>query len=73
MNAVLKQKNICLFIAFFNECVCILAFIIPACKTYYFYTGLYCCVVCQALPYFPHYLIYGTIFRKKLLNIKCVF
>jgi hypothetical protein len=22
---------------------------------------------------FPHYLIYGTIFGKKLLNIKCVF
>ena len=27
-------------------------------------------VVCQALPYFPHYLTNGMI--KKLLNTKCV-
>jgi len=30
-------------------------------------------VVCLALNYFPHYLIAGTIFEKKLLNVKCVF
>jgi hypothetical protein len=29
--------------------------------------------VCLALPYFLYYLINGTIFGKKLLNIKCVF
>jgi len=30
-------------------------------------------VACPVLQYFPHYLIHGTIFRKKLPNIKCVF
>jgi hypothetical protein len=31
-------------------------------------------VACPALQYFfPHYLINGTIFEKKLLNTKCVF
>ena len=30
-------------------------------------------VACLALPYFPHYLTNSTIFRMKLLNIKCVF
>ena len=27
-------------------------------------------VACLAIPYFPHYLINRTIYRKKLLNIK---
>jgi len=26
-----------------------------------------------AVPHFPHYLINGKIFRKKFLNIKCMF
>ena len=29
-------------------------------------------LACLAVPYFPHYLIKGTIFGKKLLHIKCV-
>jgi hypothetical protein len=29
-------------------------------------------VACLAVPYFSHYLINGTIFGEKLLNIKCV-
>jgi len=31
-------------------------------------------VACPALPhFFPHYLIKGTIFRGKLLNLNCSF
>ena len=30
-------------------------------------------VACPALPYFSNYLINDTVFRKELLNIKCVF
>jgi hypothetical protein len=30
-------------------------------------------VACLAVPYFPHYLINGTIFGKMSMNIECVF
>jgi hypothetical protein len=30
-------------------------------------------VACLALQFFPHCLIKGTLFEKKLLNTKCVF
>jgi hypothetical protein len=30
-------------------------------------------VACLVLPFFPHYLINGTIFGRKLWNTKCVF
>ena len=30
-------------------------------------------VACPALPYFSACLVNGTIFREKILNIKCVF
>jgi len=36
--------------------------------------ALYCCLLLARLYHiFPHYLIYGTIFRRELLYIKCVF
>ena len=43
----------------------------PACNAY----ALYCDVFCGLWVHhiFRHYLINGTIFRKKLLDIKCVF
>jgi hypothetical protein len=77
MNAALKQKNILLLTAFFNkECMCLYP-----CHSYsgmqraFFYAALYCLthVACQRLFYFftlPHK---SQDFRKKLLNIKCVF
>jgi hypothetical protein len=45
----------------------------PACKSHTF-----CVVLCHLWPgclyyIFPHYLINGTIFGKKLLSVKCVF
>ena len=49
-------------------CVCNLRY--PTCNAHAPY-----CHLCPAPLYniFPHYLINGTIFEKKLLNTKCVF
>ena len=51
------------------ECVCICSVSYPACNAQAPYYHL-----CPAPLYniFPHYLINGTIFEKKLLNTKCV-
>jgi hypothetical protein len=56
-------------------CVCILSLVIRH-ATHIFCVRHYTCTdVCGLCLYhiFPHYLINGTIFGKKLLNIKCVF
>jgi hypothetical protein len=52
-------------------CVHACSFAYPACNVY----ALYCDVIVALLAasHFPHYLINGTIFGNKLLNIKCVF
>ena len=51
-------------------CVCVCSLRYPACDAHAPY-----CQLCPAPLYniFPHYLINGTIFEKKLLNTKCVF
>jgi len=46
----------------------------PACKSHLFLGhSVFSSVAWLAVPYFPHYLINGTIFENKLLNIICVF
>jgi hypothetical protein len=50
--------------------VCVCSFSYPAGKAHAPYSHLWPVWLCHI---FPHYLINGTIFRKKLLNIKCVF
>jgi len=46
----------------------------PAWPSHLSYTILYCHQwPVQLYHTFPHYLIHGTIFTKKFLNIKCVF
>ena len=50
--------------------VCICSLRQPGCNAHAPYCRL---LSTQLYNVFPHYLINGTIFRKKLLNIKCVF
>jgi hypothetical protein len=53
-----------------SVCVCSLSY--PACKAHASYY-IVICGLSGSIHIFPHYLINGTIFGKKLLNIKCVF
>jgi hypothetical protein len=55
----------------YSECVFV-ALVIQHAKGTHRAIGLLSSVACLVLPYFPHYLINGTIFGKTLLNIKCV-
>ena len=71
-NEVLSRNSFCrgkaLTITYF-ECVCSRSY--PACKE----RAQYCIVVCDlsgSVTFFPHFLINGTIFGKRL-NIKRVF
>jgi len=52
----------------FWVCVCSLTY--QACNAHTPYCRLWPLLLCSI---FPHYLINGTIFEKKLWNIKCVF
>jgi len=54
-------------------CVCILALVIRHTVRVFFYASLYCHVWPVWLYHlFSHYIINGTIFGKKVLNIKFV-
>ena len=55
----------------YYECMSILALLIRHAKRTH--RIILSSVACLALPYFPHYLINGTIFGKTLLNTECVF
>jgi len=52
----------------FWVCICSLRY--PACNAHTPYCHLYHACLCKI---FPHHLIKGKIFGKKLLNTKCVF
>jgi hypothetical protein len=55
----------------YYECVSVFLHSYPVRKVHApYYIVIYACL---SLPYFLHCLINGTIFRKKLLNIKCAF
>ena len=66
MQPLLQWKSNKYYI--FRVCVCCVR--IPACNVHATYFHLR---PVRFLNYFPHYLINGTMFLKKLLNIKCVF
>jgi len=51
-------------------CVCVCSLCYPACKAHAPHCHLW---PSPLYNIFPHYLIKGTIFRKKLMNTKCVF
>jgi len=51
-------------------CVCVCKLSYPACNAHAPYCHLWPAPLYRI---FPHYLIYGTIFENKLLNIKCGF
>ena len=53
-----------------SVCVCVYRLNYPACNAHAPYCHLW---PVRLYNIFPHYLINGTIFGKKLLNIKCVF
>jgi hypothetical protein len=56
------------------QCACILALASWHANQIFFWAVLYCHLWSVRLCcIFPHYLMNSTIFRKKLLNIKCAF
>jgi len=55
---------------YFIFCVCVCCFMYPACNAHEPYCHLWLAPFCN---FFPHYIINGTIKKKKLLNMKCVF
>jgi hypothetical protein len=53
----------------YSECVSVASVIPHARRMHHI---LLSAVACLAAPHFPHYPINGTIFKKELLNIKCM-
>jgi len=66
MQPLLQWKNN----TYYTLWVCLCSLRYPACNAQAPYGHLW---PDQLYTIFPHYLINGTIFGKKLLNIKCVF